>query len=61
MERRGWLWKKKSSDKIINVEKPVAVSEPVGSTLSSVAHLGDQVYFFFMIQERNFFSYDVTS
>ncbi|XP_061345660.1 filament-like plant protein 5 [Gastrolobium bilobum] len=42
MDRRGWLWKKKSSDKIIQAEKPVATSESVGSTLSSVAHLVDQ-------------------
>ncbi|RDX67080.1 Filament-like plant protein 5, partial [Mucuna pruriens] len=44
MDRRGWLWKKKSSDKNIKAEneKPVSTSESVGSTLSSVAHVGDQ-------------------
>ncbi|KAK7252958.1 hypothetical protein RIF29_37286 [Crotalaria pallida] len=42
MDRRGWLWKKKSSDKTINAEKPATTSESVGSTLSSVAHLDDQ-------------------
>ncbi|TKY45702.1 Filament plant protein 5 [Spatholobus suberectus] len=44
MDRRGWLWKKKSSDKNIKAEneKPVSASESVGSTLSSVAHVGDQ-------------------
>ncbi|KHN41904.1 Filament-like plant protein 5 [Glycine soja] len=44
MDRRGWLWKKKSSDKNIKVEneKPMPTSESVGPTLSSVAHAGDQ-------------------
>ncbi|XP_027361516.1 filament-like plant protein 5 isoform X2 [Abrus precatorius] len=42
MDRRGWLWKKKPSDKITKAEIAVATSESVGSTLSSVAHLGDQ-------------------
>ncbi|XP_020216169.1 filament-like plant protein 5 [Cajanus cajan] len=44
MDRRGWLWKKKSSDKNIKNEneKPVSTFESVGSTLSSVAHVGDQ-------------------
>ncbi|KAK7307489.1 hypothetical protein VNO77_40599 [Canavalia gladiata] len=43
MDRRGWLWKRKSSDKFVKAEKLVATSESVvGSTLSSVAHLGDQ-------------------
>lgn len=42
MDRRGWLWKKRSCDKIINAEKPVATSESVGSTLSHMAHLEDQ-------------------
>lgn len=41
MDRRGWPWKKKSSDKIIT-EKPVAELDPVGASLSSVASLGDQ-------------------
>jgi len=46
MDRRGWLWKKKSSDKNIKVEneKPMPTSESVGPTLSSVAHAGDQVF-----------------
>ncbi|ESW29923.1 hypothetical protein PHAVU_002G109900 [Phaseolus vulgaris] len=45
MDRRGWLWKKKSSDKSIKVEdeKPVPAYESVVSTLSSVAHV-DQNY-----------------
>lgn len=45
MDRRGWPWKKKPSDKITKAEKPVVTSDSVGSTLSSVAHLGDQVFF----------------
>jgi len=47
MDRRGWLWKKKSSDKSIKVEdeKPVPAYESVVSTLSSVAHV-DQVFCF---------------
>jgi len=46
MDRRGWLWKKRSSDKNIKVEneKPVSTSEFVGPTLFSVAHVGDQVF-----------------
>ena len=51
MDRRGWLWKKKPSDKNTNAEKPVAVSEPVASNMSSIAHLGDQVWFFY-VHER---------
>jgi len=44
MDRRGWLWKKKSSDKSIKVEdeKPVSY-ESVVPTLSSVAHV-DKVF-----------------
>lgn len=45
MDRKGWPWKKKSSDKISKAEKPVDTPESVGSTLSSVANLGDQVIF----------------
>ncbi|XP_027913026.1 filament-like plant protein 4 [Vigna unguiculata] len=43
MDRRGWLWKKKSSDKSIKVEdeKPVSY-ESVVPTLSSVAHVDKQ-------------------
>ncbi|KAL5099541.1 hypothetical protein RYX36_003868 [Vicia faba] len=40
MDRRGWPWKKKSSD------KPFVTPDSVTSTLSSVAHLGNQ-------QEKN--------
>jgi len=45
MDRRGWLWKKKPSDKSIKVEdeKHVPAYESVVSTLSSVAHV-DQVF-----------------
>ncbi|XP_019421201.1 PREDICTED: filament-like plant protein 4 isoform X2 [Lupinus angustifolius] len=42
MDRRGWLWKKKSSDKITNAKKPLGTSEYVDSMLSSVANLEDQ-------------------
>ncbi|KAI4327717.1 hypothetical protein L6164_020144 [Bauhinia variegata] len=42
MDRRGWPWKKKSSDKTINADKPASASESLGSSLSSLAHLGDQ-------------------
>lgn len=42
MDRRGWPWKKKSSDKITKAEKPFVTLDSVGSTLSSVAHLGNQ-------------------
>ena len=51
MDRRGWLWKKRSSDKNIKVEneKPVSTSEFVGPTLFSVAHVGDQVFVRFFL------------
>ncbi|KAK7406803.1 hypothetical protein VNO78_08436 [Psophocarpus tetragonolobus] len=44
MDRRGWLWKKKSSNRNIKVEneKPVFRSESVGSILTSVANVVDQ-------------------
>ncbi|MED6220202.1 hypothetical protein PIB30_042633 [Stylosanthes scabra] len=42
MDRRGWLWKKKSSDKSIIAEKAGSASEHVSFSLSSVAHLEDQ-------------------
>ncbi|BAT99989.1 hypothetical protein LR48_Vigan499s000300 [Vigna angularis] len=44
MDRRGWLWKKKSSDKSIKVEdeKPVSSYESVVPTLSSVARVDKQ-------------------
>ncbi|CAL5188130.1 unnamed protein product [Lathyrus oleraceus] len=42
MDRRGWPWKKKSSDKVTKTDKPFVTTDSVGSTLSSVAHLGNQ-------------------
>ncbi|WJX55714.1 hypothetical protein P8452_41450 [Trifolium repens] len=42
MDRRGWPWKKKSSDKITKADIPFVTPDSVGSTLSSVAHLGNQ-------------------
>ncbi|KAL2348597.1 hypothetical protein Fmac_002597 [Flemingia macrophylla] len=44
MDRRGWLWKKRSSDKNTKTEngKPMSTFESVGSTLSSMAHVGDR-------------------
>ncbi|KAL1316526.1 hypothetical protein HN51_068710 [Arachis hypogaea] len=42
MDRRGWLWKKKSSDKSKIAEKPGSEAEPVSFTLSSVANLEDE-------------------
>jgi hypothetical protein len=45
MDRRGWPWKKKSSDKITKGDIPFVAPDSVGSTLSSVAHLGNQVFF----------------
>lgn len=49
MDRRGWPWKKKSSDKVTKTDKPFVTTDSVGSTLSSVAHLGNQVYIYFLI------------
>ncbi|XP_058777805.1 filament-like plant protein 4 isoform X2 [Vicia villosa] len=42
MDRRGWPWKKKSSDKVTKTDKPFEAHDSVDSTLSSVAHLGNQ-------------------
>ncbi|KAE8694011.1 Ribosomal protein L2 family [Hibiscus syriacus] len=41
MDRRGWPWKKKSSEKS-GTEKQVVVSDGTGASLSSLASLGDQ-------------------
>ncbi|KAJ7944178.1 Filament-like plant protein [Quillaja saponaria] len=41
MDRRGWPWKKKSSDKT-TIQTLVAETESIGSTLASLAYLGDQ-------------------
>ncbi|GMI67302.1 Trichome Cell Shape 1 [Hibiscus trionum] len=41
MDRRGWPWKKKSSEKT-GTEKQAVVSDGTGASLSSLASLGDQ-------------------
>lgn len=46
MDRRGWPWKKKSSERT-GTDKQAVVSDGTSASLSSLASLGDQVFLLF--------------